>query len=324
MNILLCSVGRRGELIKNFKSSLGERSTIVATDCDPTAPALYIADKPYIVPEITADNYLTTLLEICEREKIKAVTTFIDPEIKLLSENRERFSALGVEVLAPCRKTASICFDKYDMFKYIKQCKIKTVKTYPSFEAFFVDHQSQEIDFPVFVKPRTGSGSVGATKVKSLDRLKLLCEDNQDLIIQEFMEGTDISADVYVDTVQHKPVSVFLKRKLATTIGGANKTISFKDAALFEMIDELTQYFDFRGPIDIDFFYKEGEYYLSEINPRFGGGYVHAHRCGVNFIELISNNIKGFENERNMGDYEENVLMMMYDSVVIRKEQDLA
>jgi len=83
-------------------------------------------------------------------------------------------------------------------------------------------------------------------------------------------------------------------------------------------------HFKFNGPIDMDFFYRDGEYYLSEINPRFGGAYLHAYGCGVNFIKLILNNLNGIENECEIGDYESNVLMMMYDSVVILKQQELA
>jgi carbamoyl-phosphate synthase large subunit len=101
MNILFTSVGRRGELIKCFKKSLDADSKIIATDCSRYAPAMYLADKQYLVPKIDDPNYLNMLLDICRKEKINAVTTFIDPEIELLAKNREKFEALGVEVLAP-------------------------------------------------------------------------------------------------------------------------------------------------------------------------------------------------------------------------------
>ena len=44
----------------------------------------------------------------------------------------------------------------------------------------------------------------------------------------------------------------------------------------------------FNGPLDMDFFYQNGEYYLSEINPRFGGAYLHAYGAGVDFIKMIA------------------------------------
>lgn len=73
----------------------------------------------------------------------------------------------------------------------------------------------------------------------------------------------------------------------------------------------------------MDFFIKDGEYYLSEINPRFGGAYLHAYGAGVDFIQCIVNNINGIENEVNIGNYDDNLLMMMYDDVVIARAEDL-
>ena len=52
MNILFCSVGRRCELLKNVRKTMGTEGKIVATDISLTAPAIYLADKHYIVPRI--------------------------------------------------------------------------------------------------------------------------------------------------------------------------------------------------------------------------------------------------------------------------------
>ena len=75
---------------------------------------------------------------------------------------------------------------------------------------------------------------------------------------------------------------------------------------------------DFYGPMDVDLFYKDGEYYISEINPRFGGAYLHAYGANVDFVKLIINNLEGNENKEDFYNYKENVGMMMYDSVVIK------
>ena len=210
------------------------------------------------------------------------------------------------------------------MFEYLTQNNIKTVKTYKDFDTFTIAYNNLECDFPVFVKPRTGSASLRARKVSSYYQLKSICLMETDLIIQEFMEAIDIDADVYIDTISHKPISIFTKKKLETKIGGANKTISFKDPKLFEQVEIIVSKFEFSGPIDIDFFYKNGEYIISEINPRFGGAYLHAHRCGVDFIDFIINNLNKCENIPKYGDYEEEILMMMYDSVVIKNKSELS
>lgn len=323
MNILFCSVGRRCELLKDFKKTLGESVKIVVTDNSEVAPAFAFADKRYTVPLISDPSYIPLILDICKKESIQAVTTLIDPEIMLLAKHRAEFEKLGVEVLTPYTETAELCFDKFEMYKYLTQNKIRTVKTYGTFEDFEHAYKKGEIDFPVFVKPRTGSGSVGARKIETLELLKDVTKQDKSLIIQELMTGKDLDADVYVDTVSHEPVAIFSKKKLSTTIGGANKTISFKDEALFDFIKSVLVNFQFNGPLDMDFFYQDGQYYLSEINPRFGGAYLHAYGAGVDFPQMIKNNIEKKTNRSQIGNYEEDIVMMMYDSVVIQKMKDI-
>lgn len=327
MNYLMLSVGRRGELMKNFRQSMEEGSHIIATDNSPYAPALYFADKQYIVPKIDTPGYIETILKICIDEQIDVVTTFIDPEIMILAENRIKFSEIGVEVLAPYENSARLCFDKYEMFKHLEKNGVRTVKTWGSYSEIKNAIDKGVVSLPVFVKPRTGSGSVGARKVSDMETLHAAFEQEPGLIAQELMTGEgcfDLDADIYVDTISHKPVAIFSKKKISTTIGGANKTVSFKDEDLFHFIQEALKVFKFNGPIDADFFYKNGQYYLSEINPRFGGAYLHAYGAGVDFIKLIDNNLKGAENESIIGQYEEGVVMMMYDSVVIKNKDEIA
>ena len=323
MNYLMLSVGRRGELLKDFKLSMESGSKLVATDLSPYAPALYMADKQYLVPRIDDPSYVDIILDICKKENIDAVTTFIDPEIELLAKNRSKFEELGIEVLAPYEETAHLCFDKYLMFQYLSEKGIPTVMTWGTLEDFDKSVANNEVSFPVFVKPRTGSGSVGARKINDYDILREAVREDPGLIIQEFMDGTDLDADVYIDTISHEAVSAFSKKKIETRIGGASKTISFKDEKLFDFIREIVSVLKFNGPVDMDFFCKDGQYYLSEINPRFGGAYLHAYGAGVDFIKLIEKNLKGEPSTPCFGNYEEGVVMMMYDSVVIKRTGEL-
>ena len=69
--------------------------------------------------------------------------------------------------------------------------------------------------------------------------------------------------------------------------------------------------------IDIDIFEINGVFYISEVNPRFGGGYPHAYVCGVNMPRQIINNLNGAENPSVIGDYQENICMMKYNEISI-------
>ena len=138
-------------------------------------------------------------------------------------------------------------------------------------------------------------------------------------MIQEFMDGQEYGADVYIDLLSGKCTSIFVKKKIKMRAGETDKSVSVKDEALFSMIRNFVEACGFRGMIDIDIFKIDGIYYLSEVNPRFGGGYPHAYEAGVNMPEQVLMNLKGEENPVTIGDYEEGICMMKYNEVMIRR-----
>jgi carbamoyl-phosphate synthase large subunit len=323
-NLLCCNVGRRGRLMLDFRKSLAGKGLVVGTDNWSVAPAIFLADKMYVTPKITDPHYMDEVFAICEKEHIRAVSTFIDPEIEVLAAHREEFLAKGILPLCPSLHTAQLCMDKYLMFKHLKEHGVRTVLTYRTLADFQAGLGAGEIDFPVFIKPVKGSGSVGARKVNDMETLKdLFAEGAHDYIIQELMTEGDCDADVYVDCISHQVISVFSKRKIETRIGGASKTISFKDPSLFAFVQEVVSVLELSGPCDMDFFIKGGQWYLSEINPRFGGAYLHAYGAGVDFVKYILQNMDGKACQPEIGQYDEGVLMLMYDDVVIAREADL-
>lgn len=323
-NLLFTSVGRRARLLRDAKASLQDGTRIIATDASSTAPALYCADRAYRVPRIDDPSYLDRILEICRENDVRAVTTLIDPEIELLAANRQRFLSAGILPLCPEGQSARCCFDKWALFQYLTEKGIPTPLTFHSLDAFKEALSQGRIAFPVFIKPRDGSGSVGAHRVDDMQRLE---EDwhsgAHDYIIQELMTQGDCDADVYVDAVSHRVVRAFTKRKIETRIGGASKTISFLDPKLFDFIERVVDAFEFSGPLDMDFFIRDGHYELSEINPRFGGAYLHAFGAGVDFFQCIKANMEGRAAVADIGSYPADILMLMYDDVVIRPLADL-
>ena len=323
-NILFCSVGRRARLLMDFRESMKGCGKLIATDLSPVAPALFFADKTYLVPRITDEGYFDRILEICKENNVRAITTLIDPEIEILANHREELLERGILPLCPADWTAKLCFNKYEMFKHLQAKGVRTVLTYNTIESFKEGLEKGEISFPVFMKPISGSGSVGIGRCDTMEEVMEKWNDGKfTYIIQELMTEGDCDADVYVDCISHKPVAIFSKKKIESRIGGASKTISYKDPKLFDFVKEVCSVLELNGPCDMDFFIKGGEYYLSEINPRFGGAYLHAYGAGVDFIQLILNNIHGKENTSIIGQYDEDVIMMMYDDVVITRKSEL-
>lgn len=318
MNILILSAGTRNKVVQYFKKEIGESGLVVATDCSNLAPAVYDADKFYLVPRITAPNYLDRILDICKKEHIGGVFSLIDPELSMLAKERERFLEIGVTPVISPYDLVETCFDKYCMYQMLTKMQIPTGKCYVEKEVFYEAKAKGEISYPVFVKPVRGSASININQVNSDEEIELLFRLYDDLMIQEYMNGQEYGADVYVDMKSGKCTSIFIKKKIKMRAGETDKSVSVKDPKLFDMLQDFVERCGFLGMIDIDIFLIDGVYYISEVNPRFGGGYPHAYACGVNMPRQVLVNLAGEENEPQIGAYRENICMMKYNEISIK------
>lgn len=319
MNLLMLSVGTRNKVVQYFKKTLEGNGKVVATDMSDIAPAVFEADKFYKVPRMTDEGYIDVIFDICRKEEIDAVLTLIDPELSLLAEHKADFARLGVTVVGSSYELCEMALDKMQMYNWLKAHGYNCARSYDNREDFYSDLDAGIISFPVFVKPIRGSASIAISKVEDKETLELLMKKTDGLMIQEFLKGQEIGADCYIDMISNEVVSIFTKKKLLMRAGETDKAVSFKDGKLFALVEKFINESGWRGQIDIDIFDIDGDYYISEVNPRFGGGYPHAYECGCDHMTLIKNNIEGKANARNIGAYEEGVYMMKYNEVMIKR-----
>ena len=315
MNILILSCGTRNKLIQYFRASLAGEGKVIAADCSRTAPALYEADRFYVIPRITSPDYLPAVMEICKKEQISGVLSLIDPELSILADAAEALARIGTKVIGSSAELCERALDKWKMFRWLREHDYPCAKTYIDKNEFFRDQSEGQLDYPVFIKPICGSASISIHKAEDRETVEFLFRKSEHLMIQEYLDGQEIGADCYIDMISGEVVSIFTKKKLVMRAGETDKAVSFRDLKLFELVARFAAESGFRGAIDIDIFEKDGVYYISEVNPRFGGGYPHAYACGVDFMKLIVNNLKGIANTARIGDYEEDVCMMKYNEI---------
>lgn len=320
MNILILSVGTRNKIVRYFKNAVGNKGKIVATDMSNIAPAVYEADKFYQVPKMMDEGYIGVIFDICKKENIDAVLSLIDPELSLLAKHINDFADLGVTVIGSSYDLCETALDKMQMYNWLKNHGYNCAKSYTDKEKFYSDVELGLITYPVFVKPVRGSASIAISKVYDKETIELLFDHNNNLMIQEFIDGQEIGADVYIDIISKEVVSIFTKKKIVMRAGETDKSVSFKDEKLFDLIKTFVKQSGWSGQIDIDLFDVDGKYYISEVNPRFGGGYPHAHECGCDHMSLIINNLNGVSNVENIGNYDDDVYMMKYNEIMIKNK----
>ncbi len=322
MNILILSAGTRDKVVQYFKKELAGQGRVIATDCSNLAPAVYEADEFVLVPRITEAGYLERILDLCREKRIDGVLSLIDPELSLLAAHRDEFLAVGTTPIISDPEVVETCFNKFAMYQKLCSMGFRTAKCFRDPDAFFAAIEAGQMRYPVFLKPVCGSASLNISKAGCPEEVELLCKLNEDLLIQEYMDGQEYGADVYVDLISGEVISVFVKKKIKMRAGETDKSISYKDPALFALICDFVTRMGFRGILDIDLFQIGDKWYISEVNPRFGGGYPHAYACGVNVPAMIVNNLRGKKNEPAVGAYPAGVAMMKYNEIMIREMSD--
>ena len=318
MNFLILAAGTRNKIVQYFKRTFEGIGNVVATDASLLGPAIYDADKFYIVPPITDVGYIDRILDICKKEQINGLLSLIDPELSLLAANEDKFKELGVTIIGSPYDLCEMALDKMQMYQWLKNHGYNCARSWINKEEFYKVVETGDITYPVFVKPYRGSASINISKVEDKETVDLLFAHENDLMIQEFLNGQEIGADVYIDLISGEVVSIFTKKKLKMRAGETDKAVSFKDDKLFELIERFVLEAGYKGQIDIDIFDINGQYYISEVNPRFGGGYPHAYESGCDHMKLILNNLNGVVNEKCIGAYDEGIYMMKYNEVKIR------
>ena len=317
MNLLILSCGTRDKVVQYFREAFAGDGRVITTDCNPYAPALYEGDAHYIVPRMTAPGYIEVIFDICKKEQITGVLSLIDPELSLLAKHEKDFAALGVMVIGSSYELCERTLNKWEMYCWMKEHGYPCAKSYIDLDEFFAAVDKGEVTYPVFVKPMKGSASLQISKAYDKEMAEFLFRHGEDMMIQEYMTGQEIGVDCYIDMLSKDVVSIFTKKKLVMRAGETDKAVSFIDEALFEKVEKFVLENGFTGQIDIDIFEKDGEFYFSEVNPRFGGGYPHAYVCGADHMNLIKNNLFGKINERKIGGYAENKVMMKYNEIML-------
>lgn len=315
MNVLILAAGTRNKIIQYFKKAFTGIGTIIAADASMFSPAIYDADKYYIVPQITADGYIEKIFDICKNEKIDGILSLIDPELSLLAKNKNKFNSIGTTVIGSSYELCELSLNKYLMYQWLLSHSFNCARSWTDKKEFYNAVDKGSVTYPVFVKPIKGSASINISKAYDKKTIEFLFDYTDGLIIQEFLNGQEIGADVYIDMISGETVSIFTKKKLKMRAGETDKSVSFKDPKLFTLIEKFVSESGYIGQIDIDIFDVEGQYFISEVNPRFGGGYPHAYEAGCDHMKLILNNLNGIANKKNIGTYKEGSYMMKYNEV---------
>ncbi len=315
-NILILSAGRRVELVKIFKDAAYKNNSIViAADMDETAPALYFADKKEILPRITDESYIKSIIDIVKKHKISLIVPTIDTELlPLVKARKEIENTTDAKVLLSNDNFINLCRDKIAFQLEMQKQGFKMPK--------LINDINELTHFPVFAKPISGSSSVGAYKIDSYESYNKIIHIINQPMIQEFIDGEEYTIDAFLD-FDSNIISIVPRIRLATRSGEILKGKIVKDYQIINEVKKVLEYFKPIGHITLQLIRDENKnIYFIEINPRYGGGAPMSINSGVNTPEFLFR-ILNDEKLNYTDNYNDGDIHLRFDNSIIIRNGEL-
>ena len=314
IRVLVTGVGGGGhghEIVKTLR--LAGHYHLIGVDMVESSFGLLDVDEAYTVPPASDPTYLDTLIDICQHKQVKVLIHGSEPELKVISQNREKFLNAGVLVPINTREVIEVGMDKWATFTFLKQhgfaCPhsllVHTEKEIP-----------QEFPLPAVIKPAVGGGGSNNTFiVQDKDELEFAClylvRQGKVVLLQEYVGTPDDEYTVGVlSTLEGEPIgSLALHRHILTGLSNRikipNRTgreelspvLAISSGVSQGVIDDfpevrqeceaIAKALNSKGPINIQCRFVRGKLYPFEINPRFSGTSYMRALVGFNEPDLL-------------------------------------
>lgn len=334
MNVMLTCAGRRNYLVKFFQEALKGRGQVFAADASADAPALRQADRSFILPPSNQPAYIDTLLTLCQRHSVLLLVSLNDLELPLLARHSACFRDVGTIPVISSPEVVDLCFDKWRTFNFLKASDLEAPNTYLLLADAHEALTRGDITFPLVVKPRWGTASIGIQYPHDVEELELdyalakkrhartilreinATDPERCTLIQKRLCGQEYGLDVINDLEGHY-VCTLVKQKVGMRAGETDRAKTVKSASLERVGEMIGRKLGHIGVLDCDAIVTEDGCYVIDMNPRFGGGYPFSHIAGANLPAALLAWANRERPDPRWLTVEHNIMASKYDDLVV-------
>jgi len=305
--------GGHGEQILKALQMAKTPYEIVGGDMNAFSLGLSNVDIPYLLPPANDNGYVDAVLAVCKRHGVRALFHGSEPELKVMSANRERFEDAGIFLPINPAHVIELCMDKFRTFEWLKSKGIevpRTIQVQSTSDLETVDF------FPAVLKPMIGGGG-SANLFLAQDEKELrflgtsLLVNLGPYIVQEYVGTIESEYTVGVlsdmDGVLLNSIAVrrMIMSGLSNRIRVQNRTgrtelgttlaissgVSQGDIGQFPEVtgpcETISRELGATGAINIQCRFMNDKVYVFEINPRFSGTTSLRAMVGYNEPDLL-------------------------------------
>lgn len=306
------------ECFRRAAKELDIALTVLGTDAAPElSPASHLVDRCFQVPRCSDSQFVSKTIAICRNQNVNLIVPTIDHELPIYATNVKDFEIAGAKVLISSPSTIDIAIDKCLTNEWF------VTRGFPTVTQQSVDQVLSNLSqwtFPVIVKPRRGSASIGVRIVNDAETLHSL-KSQDGLVVESIAQGAEHTTNLFVDR-SGRCVCAVPHQRLETRGGEVSKGITVKNHKLMELARSVAEALPgASGPLNLQGFVdKNNEVQLTEINARFGGGFPLAAEAGANFCRWILEDMFDLPSSASFSNWRDRFLMLRFDSAVFIQE----
>jgi carbamoyl-phosphate synthase large subunit len=307
--VLFTCAGQRVDIVTAFREA---GATTIAADINPLAPALYHAHRHALVPRVDHADYLDALRDLVSLHDVALVVPLADLDHPVLARGRDKLGAL---VLVPGEETTRRCGDKYEAHRFFVERGIGSPATW------LPEDVPGDVAFPVLVKARRGFGSRHIYQAHGRDELEFFLRyTTAESMVQTVCSGEEFSIDVFCD-LESRCLNAVPRTMIESKGGESIKGMTIKDPELIEFGRLVAETLELVGPGNVQCFREpDGALLVTDVNPRFGGGFPLPTAAGSRYPALALALANGERPEPRLGDFQPGVLMTRFFSEVILED----
>jgi len=308
--VLFTCAGQRVDIITAFRDA---GATTIAADANALAPALYHAHRRALVPRVDDAGYLAALRDLVELHDVRLVVPLTDLDHLVLDRGRGELA--GAVVLVPEAETIERCADKFLAHTFFSERGIGSPPTWLPGDLPSVPR------FPVLIKARRGFGSRHIYRAADSRELEFfLAYTSAESMVQSACRGEEFSIDVFCD-LESRCLAAIPRTMIESKGGESIKGMTIRDDELIDFGRRVAETLGIVGPANVQCFREpDGSLEVTDVNPRFGGGFPLPTAAGSRYPELALALANGERPEPRLGDFREGVVMTRFFSEVILED----